>query len=194
MTRLPFLAFSALLILLDQLSKWAITELVLRPKIYNGANGLDLISWLKDAPNRLSYDEITILPFFNLVMVWNEGVSFGLFSDYGDLGLWLLVALTAVIVIWFTGWLFMTETFTQKLAIAMVVGGAIGNIIDRLRFGAVIDFLDFHAFGWHYPAFNLADSCIVLGVLCSGYLYSFFMPCFLKKRLGAKNTLIIVKP
>lgn len=174
MKKIPFLAASILIVILDQLSKWAITESILRPEIFNGTSGLDFISWLKDAPDRLPYGEITILPFFNLVMVWNEGVSFGLFSNAGDLSLWILVALTIAITIWFTVWLFMTNILTQKIAITMVIGGALGNIIDRLRFGGVIDFLDFHAFGWHYPAFNLADSCIVLGVIILIFYALFF--------------------
>lgn len=106
-----------------------------------------------------------VLPFFNLVMVWNRGVSFGMFSNHPE---WMPIILTlvalAITAILFV-WLFKaTERFTV-IAISLVIGGALGNIIDRVRFGAVVDFLDFHAYGYHWPAFNIADSAIFIGVV-----------------------------
>ena len=108
---------------------------------------------------------IAVLPFFNLVHVWNRGVSFGLFGG-GESALmpWILTACALFIVIFLLIWLFRTAHAPLALAIGAVIGGALGNIIDRARFGAVVDFLDFHAFDWHYPAFNIADSAIVLGI------------------------------
>ena len=122
---------------------------------------------------RLPYAEINIFPFFNLVMVWNQGISFGLFAQDSETSAWILVGLSVVITLLFLGWLFKTSSQLQSIGICLVIGGAIGNVIDRIRFGAVIDFLDFHAFGYHNQAFNIADSCVVVGVL-SLIAYSIF--------------------
>lgn len=81
-----------------------------------------------------------------------------------DYGPYLLIALSFIISIGFLIWLFRTENPVHRLGIALVIGGAIGNVFDRFRFGAVFDFLDFHIFGFHWPAFNIADSAIVIGV------------------------------
>lgn len=104
-----------------------------------------------------------ILPFFNLVHVWNRGISFGLFNHEHS-GAWLLVALSLVITVFFFVWLRKVDHKPVALAIGAVIGGALGNVIDRIRFHAVVDFLDFHIGDWHYPAFNVADSAIVLGI------------------------------
>ena len=112
----------------------------------------------------LSAGSVAVLPFFNFVLVWNRGVSFGMFSgdsDYGPLALTILsLCIIGCLVVWLTRltdkWLF--------LAVCCIIAGALGNVIDRVRFGAVVDFLDFHAFGWHYPAFNVADCAVVLGI------------------------------
>lgn len=105
---------------------------------------------------------IELLPFFNLVEVWNRGVSFGMFS--GAQSAWVLVAVAAVISLGLLWWLARAESGMTALSIGLVLGGALGNVVDRLRLGAVFDFLDFHALGWHWPAFNLADSAITVGV------------------------------
>jgi len=155
------------LIIIDQLSKWAITELALRPLA--GEASLSLMQWITDAPQRLGFVSREILPFFNLTMVWNFGVSFGLFNNGSESGALILSVVAALISIAFGIWLYRSTSKLQSLALALVIAGAIGNIIDRLRFGAVIDFLDFHAIGWHYPAFNLADSLIVVGIFALLY-------------------------
>ena len=106
---------------------------------------------------------IEVLPFFNLVLVWNTGVSFGMFRGLGEAGRWGLVGLAVIIggVLLYMLW---RETrLLSKLAFFLVLSGAAGNLIDRLRFGAVVDFLDFHVSGYHWPAFNVADSAIVIG-------------------------------
>lgn len=109
---------------------------------------------------------IELTPFFNLVMVWNRGVSFGLFNQGdGDMQRWVLIGFTSVVVIFLGVWLRRAAKPGIALALGLVIGGAVGNIIDRVRFGAVADFLDLHAFGWHWPAFNVADAAIVAGVL-----------------------------
>jgi signal peptidase II len=107
---------------------------------------------------------IEVLPFFNLVYVWNPGISFGLLQSGTDLGVYILIAIAAMITGLFAFLLFRAETLFVALACGTIIGGAIGNIIDRILYGAVYDFLDFHAFGYHWPAFNVADSCVLIGI------------------------------
>ncbi len=107
---------------------------------------------------------LELLPVFNLVLVWNKGISFGMFTNGSTWGPYALSALSLVIAAGFAVWLFKTHSRFLALATGMVIGGALGNIIDRLRFGGVVDFLDFHWQSWHYPAFNIADSAIVIGI------------------------------
>ncbi len=108
--------------------------------------------------------QVEVLPFFNLVSVWNHGVSFGMFSNPEGAGRFILIAIAAVIALVLYGWLRKAEGRLASLAIGLVIGGALGNIIDRLVLGAVFDFLDVHAYGYHWPAFNVADSAICIGV------------------------------
>ncbi len=107
---------------------------------------------------------IEVLPFFDLVLVHNRGVTFGLLASDHPAGRWLLILLTGTITAVLLGWLTRAQSRTQAAALGLIIGGALGNLVDRLRHGAVTDFLDFHAQGYHWPAFNLADSGIVLGV------------------------------
>lgn len=113
---------------------------------------------------RIETGHVTVAPFFNLVLVWNKGISFGLFNAHSDFGPYLLIALSLVISVFFAVWLLRADNRPLYISISIIIGGAIGNVIDRLRFGAVVDFLDFHAFGWHWPAFNIADSAICVGI------------------------------
>lgn len=103
--------------------------------------------------------------FFNLVLVWNRGVSFGMFSQHPEYIPWVLTGVALVITAILIRWLTQTERMIGIVALGMVIGGAIGNVIDRIRFGAVIDFLDFHVNGYHWPAFNIADAAIFCGVM-----------------------------
>lgn len=108
---------------------------------------------------------IRVTSFFDLVMVWNRGVSFGLFnSGDADAQRWILIALSLVIVAVLVVWLWRANTPLLAVAIGLVIGGAIGNVVDRLRFGAVADFLSFHLGEYYWPAFNVADAAIVCGV------------------------------
>ena len=107
---------------------------------------------------------IEVTGFFNLVMVWNRGVSFGLFSDADSSRRWLLIAVPSGITLWLLLWLWRGPVRLVAISLGLVIGGALGNILDRLRFGAVADFFDFHIAGWHWPAFNIADCAIVVGV------------------------------
>jgi signal peptidase II len=106
----------------------------------------------------------TVTGFFNLVLTWNRGVSFGLFNNATATNALLFAAAAAIIVAGLILWLRRVREPLIAVAIGLVIGGAIGNVIDRLRRGAVVDFLDFHIAGWHWFAFNLADSAICIGV------------------------------
>jgi signal peptidase II len=107
---------------------------------------------------------IDVLPFFTLVKVWNRGVSFGMLNDLTH-GQWLLSALAITITFILLRWLWKATDKLTTAALGLVVGGAVGNTIDRLRHGAVADYLDFHAFGYHWPAFNMTDTAIFIGVI-----------------------------
>lgn len=134
------LAAAMTALVLDQLTKSAILHWVMQPP-------------------RL----IELTPFFNLVLGWNRGVSFGMFNTHSEHGPLILSAIAAAIVIGLTVWLWKSESRWTALALGLIIGGAIGNVVDRLQYGAVVDFLDFHAFGYHWPAFNVADTAIVCG-------------------------------
>jgi signal peptidase II len=107
---------------------------------------------------------ITVTPFFNVVLTGNRGVSFGLFNNGAAPNMAIFTAVAAAIVLGLLIWLRRATTTPLKLGIGLVIGGAIGNVIDRLMHGAVVDFLDFHLGAWHWFAFNLADAAICLGV------------------------------
>jgi signal peptidase II len=136
----PGIGIALLVIAVDQLTKWWILERVMVPP-----------------------RAIEITSFFNLVMVWNTGISFGLFSTGSPLNAVFLSLLALLIVVILLVWLYRTENLFIGTAIGFIIGGAIGNVIDRVRFGAVADFLDFHVAGYHWPAFNVADSMITIG-------------------------------
>ena len=127
-------------IFFDQLSKWVIVNHVMVASVI-----------------------IPITNFFNLVLTFNRGVSFGLFASTSSEGKWILICLTSglsCVLIW---WLYTAKSNLSVFAFGMIIGGAIGNIIDRVLIGAVVDFLDFYAFGYHWPAFNIADASICFG-------------------------------
>ncbi|WP_334128167.1 signal peptidase II [Sneathiella sp.] len=133
------LAIAALILAVDQLSKLYLIDLMER---YPGG--------------------IEVTSFFNIVMVWNRGVSFGMFA--GDGMRWILVGVTALISIFIFLWLRKATNRLLAISLGLVLGGAIGNIIDRIRLGAVADFFDFDLIFMRWPAFNVADMAIVVGV------------------------------
>lgn len=108
--------------------------------------------------------EIEVFSFFNLVYVWNRGVSFGMFNQIANAQL-VLSLLQFSIALILSFWLYKNEKTHITWALGLIIGGAFGNLIDRIRNGAVADFLDFHAFAYHWPAFNLADSFVFIGVM-----------------------------
>jgi len=102
--------------------------------------------------------------FFNLVLTWNRGMSFGLFNNDATLNAAIFTVIAAVIVGGLLVWLRRAQEPLIGIAIGLVIGGAVGNVVDRLWRGAVVDFLDFHLGDWHWFAFNLADAAICIGV------------------------------
>ena len=105
----------------------------------------------------------TLTGFLDLVLTCNTGISFGIMNRAGASS--LLFSLAAIVIVAILiAWLKRVQTGFLAVAIGFIIGGALGNVIDRLRFGAVVDFLYFHAGSWYWPAFNLADSAICLGV------------------------------
>ena len=111
----------------------------------------------------------TFTPFFNLVLTLNRGMSFGMFNaapgSGGGLNVVLFSLAAVIIVVGLIYWLSRVSSPLLAVAIGLIVGGAVGNVVDRIRYGAVVDFLDFHIGNYHWPAFNLADSAICLGVV-----------------------------
>ena len=110
---------------------------------------------------------LPVLPVFNLVLTFNEGAAFSFLSDAGGWQRWFFIGLTLAVSAGLVVWISRLRPGEKWLAtaLALVLGGALGNLVDRVRFGRVTDFLDFHWQDWHWPAFNLADSAITLGVL-----------------------------
>jgi signal peptidase II len=109
---------------------------------------------------------IEVLPFFKLVMVWNHGISFGMFASADDASRrWMLIGVATVITAIMLVWLWKARYGLLSLGLGLVIGGAVGNVVDRLRWGAVADFFYFHYEEWYWPAFNIADSAIFIGVV-----------------------------
>ena len=131
--------------LFDQLTKWIVT----------GPLGVDQVG-----------DQMELLPVFNLTYVQNHGISLGLLHAEGDTGRWLLVAMTAAIAVGVAWWIARETRRGDQLALSLILGGALGNIVDRSRLGFVTDFADLH-FGAFRPflVFNVADAAISIGVI-----------------------------
>ncbi len=194
MRNVYYLLFAFFVMVADQVSKWGVIEYIIKPTLRGHADApifaeRDLVQhlepsgffhWLFTPHGLWPYVQIEVLPFFNWVMVWNKGVSFGMFNQGGTIAVTLLILLSFAITIWFLIWLFKTNARMQKIGIALVIGGALGNVFDRFKYGAVVDFLDFHIGDWHYPAFNIADSSIVVGVVILIIYAMFFENSFHK--------------
>ncbi len=131
-----------LVLLLDQASKW----------------------WVLDVLRLPERGQVPVLPVLSLTMVWNQGVTFGLFHQDGALGPWILAGVALAVVAALTVWMRRAETRLVAVALGAIAGGAVGNVVDRARFGAVVDFLHAHAWGWSWYVFNVADAAIVCGV------------------------------
>jgi len=132
---------------LDQISKWWIIH------IYN-------------LPER---GRVAVTPFFDLVMLWNPGISYGLFAQNTEFGRNLLIAFAVCTALALSVWIARTHNRLLAVSLSLIVGGAIGNAIDRALYGAVADFVSLHAYGYYWYVFNVADAVIVFGVI--GLLY-----------------------
>jgi signal peptidase II len=142
--RLGF-AVALLVFVLDQLAKWAVT----------GPLGLNQIG-----------DQLTILPIFNFTFTQNEGISLGLLNATNPVGRWMLVGLTSAIAIGVAIWIGRERKRIDQVALGMVLGGALGNICDRVRFGYVVDYADLHFGEWRpFLIFNLGDAAISIAVV-----------------------------
>jgi signal peptidase II len=139
-----------LIVAVDQFAKW----LVLNEPRFNALGCLE-----RTTP----CGKIEISGIFDLTMLWNRGMSYGLFQSEGAMR-WVLVGVTLAIAIGFAVWLLRASRWLTALALALVVGGAIGNLIDRVRFGAVVDFFDFSGLFFPY-VFNVADAAITVGAV-----------------------------
>ncbi len=161
----------------DQYTKWLILNKFLRP---HGVAAVTFWRWLVTVKKigifiilRHHFNHLTLTPFLNIVMVWNQGISFGMFDKHTEhmalvwIGLALLVSVLLLMGLAFA------KRADAATAMSLMIGGALGNVIDRVRFDAVADFLDFHVGHHHWPAFNVADSCIVIGagILMLGSLF-----------------------
>ena len=137
-----WLWFAAALIVIDQISKWIVLGTL--------------------RPGETRY----VAPFFNWVLTFNSGAAFSFLSDAGGWQRWFFTALALTVAGWIVTLLRRhTSEFRLSLALTLVLSGALGNVIDRLRFGAVVDFIQWHVAGYYWPAFNVADSAITVGAI-----------------------------
>lgn len=139
--KLGFLV-AASIIVFDQASKWLMTSVIDLPRL----------------------GQVRVLPFFNLTLVWNHGVSFGLLNDGGKWGSIGLIIFALVISTLFARWLLQADRVWPGVGTGLVIGGALGNVIDRIVHGRVFDFLDFSGMGFPW-IFNVADSAITIGMI-----------------------------
>lgn len=138
----PWLWLAAAVVLLDQLTKWLAERL------------LPL------------YEPLPLMPMLNLTLMHNEGAAFSLLADAGGWQRWFFAGFAVLVTTALLIWLLRLSRHERLLgaALALLMGGALGNLIDRVRTGRVVDFIDVYYQGWHWPAFNLADSAITIGV------------------------------
>jgi signal peptidase II len=130
--------------------------------------------WLLFAVGLAENGPFAVLPFMDIVLAWNRGISYGLFQQYSDLGRWGLVAISFIAAIWLGRWMWREPRRLTVVALALIIGGALGNGVDRAVYGAVVDFVHLHwgRFSWYI--FNVADAAIVVGV--TALLYESFRP------------------
>jgi signal peptidase II len=114
-------------------------------------------------------EPVVLGPFLNLIVVWNRGISYGLFQQHSDLGRWLLTGLSILAAVALLIWIRRAENRLLALALGLIAGGAIGNAIDRVAYGAVFDFVHVHVGSFSWYVFNIADAAIVAGV--AGLIY-----------------------
>lgn len=146
---LPWLYLSLVVLIIDQVSKWMITQ------------HLQL------------FESVPVLPFLNLTLKYNTGAAFSFLGDAGGWQRWLFCGISLAVSVGIIIWLYYlpkAERWTA-FALALILGGAIGNLYDRLTYGHVIDFIDFYIKDWHYATFNVADSAITVGAVMLALYY-----------------------
>jgi signal peptidase II len=137
-----WLWLAGVIIILDQISKWIVLG-SLQPG-----------------------DSHVVAPFFNWVLTFNPGAAFSFLSDAGGWQRWFFTVLSLGVSAWIVALLRRhTSEFRFSLALTLILGGALGNVIDRIRFGSVVDFIQWHVAGYYWPAFNIADSAITIGAI-----------------------------
>jgi len=152
---LKYLVIILAIVLFDQLTKGVLINLI------TGRVPMTAKAWeLIPVPYLMAH----VTDFFNVVFTWNPGTSFSLFRALGEAAPMVIVVITAFVIGFISYYMFWRASAYERLPLAFIVGGAIGNLVDRVRFGAVVDFLDFHIGGAHWPAFNVADIFICVGV------------------------------
>ena len=140
---LKYLFITSLVIVFDQVSKWL------------------MVSWLS------LYETVVVMPYFNLTMAHNEGAAFSFLAQAGGWQRWFFIGLALIISVVLFVWLAKLKP-TEKLeaiSLSLILGGAIGNLIDRISYGYVVDFIDLHIGHNHWPVFNIADSAICIGAI-----------------------------
>ena len=160
----------------DQYLKWTMLENTLRID----GEFLPFFEWFITI-DRLEYfiaerevfKTIELLPFLDLVVVWNQGISFGMFNTAEPVFAYIFAGISMIVAFFMLIWLALTRYLLLSIAIGFVAGGAIGNAIDRIRFGAVVDFIDLHYKAFHWPAFNFADIFITIGAAIMVYIILF---------------------
>lgn len=120
--------------------------------------------WLLQEFGIESRGRVELTPFFDLIMVWNKGISYGLFQSNSQIARYLLIAFSLAVVAYLIRWLSRAHSYLLAMGIGLIVGGALGNVVDRVIYGAVADFFHFHAYGISWYVFNVADAAIVVGV------------------------------
>ncbi len=130
--------------------------------------------WLLFVADIAERGPFQVLPFLEFVLAWNRGISYGLFQQSSDFGRWALVAVSVVASVWLSTWMWRETSRLTVLALALIIGGALGNGIDRAAYGAVVDFAHVHVGSFSWYIFNIADAAIVAGVVA--LLYDSFRP------------------
>jgi signal peptidase II len=141
----------------DRLKKGVIAASIALPALL-----LDVVTKQWIVQNLSFHDQIDILPFLKIVHVENRGAAFGMFSGLGNPA---FVILAVIVIIIITLYILKLRPGWELGALSLILGGAAGNLVDRIRYGKVIDFIDFYVNAWHWPAFNVADSALTIGII-----------------------------
>jgi signal peptidase II len=123
------------------------------------------LSWIETLGQPTNGKQIEVLPFFDIVMVWNKGISYGLLQADSAFERWLLAFFALGVTGFLVWWLRGIKDTRLALSLGLIIGGALGNVLDRMLYGAVADFFYLHAFGYGWYVFNIADTAVVLGVV-----------------------------